>query len=199
MAKRWQKEQSFHRGACLSIHLLDTGKEGCCILLSGLWPCDCLLQDEVNFAAFILQDKHAGFLAVCLIKTGIVSALLIYFIWWIFAMAFTFSVVDKAISLITGSDNPKVIGWASRYLRISIPLILPMSVLVILRNALQGMTHPGLPLICSALELSGKAFFALFIVPVAGYAAVCVCEPSTWILCFLVISFGTLRYRKEFR
>ena len=133
------------------------------------------------------------------IKTGIVSALLIYFIWWIFAMAFTFIVVDKAIALITGSDNPEVIGWASRYLRISIPLIPPMSVLVILRNALQGMTHPGLPLICSALELSGKALFALFIVPVAGYAAVCVCEPSTWIICFLVISLGTLRYRKEFR
>ena len=133
------------------------------------------------------------------IKTGIVSALLIYFIWWIFAMAFTFIVVDKAIALITGSDNPEVIGWASRYLRISIPLIPPMSVLVILRNALQGMTHPGLPLICSALELSGKAFFALFIVPVGGYAAVCVCEPSTWIICFLVISLGTLRYRKEFR
>ena len=41
--------------------LLDTGKEGCCILLSGLWPCDCLLQDEVNFAAFILQDKPGRF------------------------------------------------------------------------------------------------------------------------------------------
>ena len=30
-------------------------------LLSGLWPCDCLLQDEVNFAAFILQDKPGRF------------------------------------------------------------------------------------------------------------------------------------------
>ena len=49
--------------------LLETGKEGRCILLYGLWPCDCLLQDEVNFVAFILQDKHAGFLAAYLINT----------------------------------------------------------------------------------------------------------------------------------
>ena len=41
--------------------LFDAGKEGCRILLSGLWPCDCLLQDEVNFTAFILQDKPGMF------------------------------------------------------------------------------------------------------------------------------------------
>ena len=131
------------------------------------------------------------------IRTGISSAILIYFVWWIFAMVFTFTVVEEAISIITGSYDSDVIGWASRYLKISIPLIPPMSVLVILRNALQGMTHPALPLTCSALELSGKALFALFIVPVYGYAAVCVCEPSTWIICFLVITIGTLKYRRE--
>ena len=131
------------------------------------------------------------------IKAGIGSAILIYFIWWIFAMILTFTVVEDVLAVITGSDNPDVIGWAARYLKISVPLIPPMSVLVILRNALQGMTHPILPLTCSALELSGKALFAIFIVPVYGYAAVCICEPSTWIICFVVITLGALRYRKE--
>ena len=61
------------------------------------------------------------------------------------------------------------------YLRISIPMMPPMGVLVIVRNALQGMRHTLAPLFCSALELIGKVIFALWIIPVKGYFAVCIC------------------------
>ena len=57
----------------------------------------------------------------------------------------------------------------------------PMAVLVIVRNALQGMRHSVAPLICSALEMIGKIIFALWLVPVYGYIAVCICEPVTWV------------------
>ena len=49
------------------------------------------------------------------------------------------------------------------YLRISIPMIPPMAVLVILRNAFQGMGHPVLPLFCSGLALVGKIIFAFLL------------------------------------
>ena len=79
--------------------------------------------------------------------------------------------------MITGSDSREVIENATRYLQVSIPMMPPMGVLIIVRNALQGMRHTLAPLFCSALELIGKVIFAFWIIPVKGYFAVCICEP----------------------
>lgn len=78
-------------------------------------------------------------------------------------------------------------------------MILPMAVIVVLRNTLQGMGHLFMPLFCSSLELIGKIIFAVSIVSVYGYTAVCICEPTTWVICMVFIVIGTLCYRKEFR
>ena len=80
---------------------------------------------------------------------------------------FTFTLAPAAIRLLTGSSNPEVISNGLLYLRVSIPMIPPMAVLVILRNALQGMQHLKAPLICSTLELIGKVIFAIWLVPVS--------------------------------
>ena len=131
------------------------------------------------------------------IKSGVASAIALYLIWWVFALVFLFTLVRPTIALITGSNNVDVINNASLYLHVSIPLIPPMAVLVILRNAHQGIGRPLLPLITSALELVTKAIFAVFIVPSFGYRAVCIAEPTAWIICFAVMLTGTLFMRKE--
>ena len=77
-------------------------------------------------------------------------------------------------------------------------MIPPMAVLVILRNILQGMRRPGMPLFCSCLELIGKTVFAVWLVPAFGYPAVCVCEPVTWVICCAVIAVAVFWIRGEF-
>lgn len=114
-------------------------------------------------------------------------------------MVLTFSFSADAIRLITGSTSPEVIRSAELYLKINIPLIPPMAVLVVLRNILQGMGRPAVPLFCSALELAGKVVFAACAVPVWGYLAVCICEPVTWVLCAACIITWTVLHRGEFQ
>lgn len=132
------------------------------------------------------------------IKKGIGVAIILYGIWWIVALLFVFLLAPAAVHLITGSENPEVIVNAVRYLRISIPMMPPMMVLVILRNALQGMKHSVSPLICSTLELAGKVVFAFWIVPAVGYFAVCICEPVTWVICCIFIVAVCVANRREF-
>lgn len=148
-------------------------------------------------ATYTSQNFGAGKRRRIIKGTG--TALLLFGIWWIVALIFTFTVAEDAIRLITGSDNQEVIRGAELYLKISIPLIPPMAVLIILRNVLQGMGHLIIPLICSALELAGKIVFACLLVPVYGYFAVCICEPVTWVICVSFIIIGTFLNRKEFR
>ena len=133
------------------------------------------------------------------IRRGCRTAILLYGIWWIIALMFTFTLAPAAIRLLTGSSNPEVISNGLLYLRVSIPMIPPMAVLVILRNALQGMQHLKAPLICSTLELIGKVIFAIWLVPVWGYIAVCICEPVTWVICCAFIVGAAVVFRKEFQ
>ena len=133
------------------------------------------------------------------IGKGIWTAIILYGIWWGIAMLFLVFFAEDTLRLITGSETQEVIASALRYLRISIPMVPPMAVLVIMRNALQGMKHLVMPLVCSGLELLGKVIFAIWLVPVYGYIAVCICEPVTWVVCFLFIMTGAWVYRQEFR
>ena len=137
---------------------------------------------STSVAIYASQNYGAG--APVRIKKGIRTALFLYGIWWVIALLIVIFGAPWAVRLITGSMDQEVVSNAVLYLRISIPMIPPMAVLVILRNALQGMQHCVSPLLCSTLELAGKVVFALFLAPVYGYTAVCICEPVTWVICF---------------
>ena len=140
---------------------------------------------STSTATFSSQNYGAG--KRSRIWGGVKSAFGLYLIWWLI------------VRLITGSSNPTVIGNALLYVRISTAMFPPMSFLVIMRNALQGMRHQLSPLLCSVLELIGKVIFAFWIVPVKGYIAVCICEPVTWVICFVFIAGAALIFRNDFK
>ena len=138
----------------------------------------------IGVATFSSQNLGAG--RRSRIWQSVKAALAIYFVWWVFVMAFTFLLGGAAIRGITGSTDEVIISNALLYLKISAPVIPPMAVLVILRNMLQGIRHTVEPLLASGLELVGKVIFAVWLVPVRGYRAVCFCEPTTWVVCFVL-------------
>lgn len=151
----------------------------------------------IGVATFSSQNLGAG--RRSRIWQSVKAALEIYFVWWVFVMAFTFLLGGAAIRGITGSTDEVIISNALLYLKISAPVIPPMAVLVILRNMLQGIQHTVEPLLASGLELVGKVIFAVWLVPVRGYRAVCFCEPTTWVVCFVFILLAVWRCRGDLR
>ena len=149
----------------------------------------------IGVATFSSQNLGAG--RRSRIGQSVRAALKIYFIWWLFVLVFTFLLGEPVLRLITGSSDARIISNAMLYLKISVPIIPPMAVLVILRNMLQGIRHTVEPLLASALELIGKVIFAVWLVPVWGYRAVCFCEPTTWIICFVFILLAVWRCRSD--
>lgn len=151
----------------------------------------------IGVATFSSQNLGAG--RRSRIWQSVKAALAIYFVWWVFVMAFTFLLGGAAIRGITGTTDEVIISNALLYLKISAPVIPPMAVLVILRNMLQGIRHTVEPLLASRLELVGKVIFAVWLVPVRGYRAVCFCEPTTWVVCFVFILLAVWRCRGDLR
>ena len=115
------------------------------------------------------------------IKKGITITNLLSWGWSVLVAALLFFTSPSLTSFISGSSNPDLIANASLYLQISSCFYPILASLIILRNALQGMGKKLTPLTSSFIELFGKIFFVVFIIPYTGYMGVIFCEPLIWI------------------
>ncbi|MCR5273349.1 MAG: MATE family efflux transporter [Lachnospiraceae bacterium] len=105
------------------------------------------------------------------------------------------------VRIITGSDNPTIIGNATTYLRVEGPFTFFLGIIFACRNGLQGLGEKRLPIISSVIELIGKILFVIFLIPVFGYTAVIFCEPSIWVVMAiqLLIALKSNKYLQRFR
>ena len=80
------------------------------------------------------------------------------------------------------------------YLKINVPFYISLSILLNLRNTIQGFGYKIIPLFSSLIEFGGKIVFTLFLVPKFKYVGVCFCEPIIWCLmtCQLVYSYRNI-------
>ena len=127
------------------------------------------------------------------------GALAIYFVWWVFVMAFTFLLGGAAIRGITGSTDEVIISK-----RAAVPENQRTGHPADGRaghSAQHAAGHPahGRAAAGQRAGACGKVIFAVWLVPVRGYRAVCFCEPTTWVVCFVFILLAVWRCRGDLR
>ncbi len=128
------------------------------------------------------------------IVEGLRQAMAIAITWSIFISIVLFFASPYLNELITGSNDEELIYQASLYLKISSAFYPALSILVILRNALQGLGQKMMPLVSSIIEMLGKILFVIFIIPSAGYLGVIFVEPILWVVMAAQLYYA---FRKE--
>ena len=128
------------------------------------------------------------------IVEGLRQAMTIAITWSIFISIVLFFASPYLNELITGSNDEELIYQASLYLKISSAFYPALSILVILRNALQGLGQKMMPLVSSIIEMLGKILFVIFIIPSAGYLGVIFVEPILWVVMAAQLYYA---FRKE--
>ncbi len=128
------------------------------------------------------------------IVEGLRQAMTIAITWSIFISIVLFFASPYLNELVTGSNDEELIYQASLYLKISSAFYPILSVLVILRNALQGLGQKMMPLVSSIIEMLGKILFVIFIIPSAGYLGVIFVEPILWVVMAAQLYYA---FRKE--
>lgn len=128
------------------------------------------------------------------IVEGLRQAMAIAITWSIFISIVLFFASSYLNELVTGSNDEELIYQASLYLKISSVFYPALSILVILRNALQGLGQKMMPLLSSIIEMLGKIFFVIFIIPSTGYLGVILVEPILWCIMAIQLYYA---FRKE--
>ena len=65
-----------------------------------------------------------------------------------------------------------------------------LSIVIVFRNALQGVGAKLFPLISSLIELTGKLIVASMLAPRIGYTGVKISEPLVWIAMTFLLGAG---------
>lgn len=151
----------------------------------------------VAAATFTGQNYGAG--RYDRIRTGIRDAILISWIWAVFVIVTVYLFAPFLIRLISGATTPEIVETAQRYLRFDTPFYFVLGILIILRNAMQGLGRKIVPMISSGIELLGKLIVAWILAERMGYFGIIISEPATWILCTILLCitfFSDARIRK---
>ncbi len=118
---------------------------------------------------------------------GIRILVLLGLMWVTLVNLFIFLQCEPLARAVTGSSDPAVLNAVTRYLRIDVPFYYGISVLIILRYALQGLGGKLSAVAEGIMEMTGNILSALFLVPALDYLGVCLCEPITCTACAVMI------------
>ena len=82
---------------------------------------------------------------------------------------------------VTG-DATQIEGMVDTYMRYTALFLIPLTVVNVYRNGIQGMGYGLLPMTAGIAELVGRGSVALIAIHYHSYAGVCLASPMAWIL-----------------
>ncbi len=124
------------------------------------------------------------------VRKGFYDATLLAWGWSAVCVLANYLFAPFFIRLITGMDNQYITELSTRYLHINTPFYFILGIVIVFRNALQGMGVKLFPLISSFVELAGKFVVAMILAPRIGYTGIIISEPLVWIFMAGILSFG---------
>ena len=150
-----------------------------------------------SMATFVSQNKGAQNYER--IIKGVRLSNICGIIYPIFLSILIYLTAENLVHLLSGSNTPAVLQNGAMYLKINIPFFIILSVLLNLRNAIQGFGYKITPLFSSIIDLIGKIVFTLFLVPTFKYLGVCFCEPIIWCLMASQLIYSYQKIIKPFK
>lgn len=134
----------------------------------------------VAMATFCGQNLGAG--KIDRIKKGLRQVILLTWGWCGIVLLMAYTIAPFFIQAVTGTSDTNTIGTGALYLRINTILYFVCAVIIVLRNAMQGIGDSVTPMISSFLELATKVLVAVLLAPQFGYWAVIISEPVSWVI-----------------
>ncbi len=152
---------------------------------------------STSLATFVSQNRGANNRERIL--DGVKICFKIIFVWSIIISVVMYFKAEPLVEMVSGSTQFEVIHNGSNYLIFNAPFHFILGVLLILRNALQGLGMKIIPLVSSIIEFVGKIIFATLFISFLGYFGVIICEPVIWcMMCIqLLYSFYSNSYIKQ--
>ncbi|MGL4345821.1 MAG: MATE family efflux transporter [Cellulosilyticaceae bacterium] len=138
-----------------------------------------LVTYGVSTATFVGQNLGAGLYQR--IREGIKTITKISIVTSLISSSVIILFGKTMIGFFLENPSPEVIGYASQVLNYAAIFFIPLGLIFIYRNALQGMGESFVPMMAGVLELVARAVVAYTLPAFIGFTGICLADPSAWI------------------
>ena len=138
-----------------------------------------------TMATYGAQNMGAG--NVPRIRQGFKSSTIIGIVYSFLAAALVMT-VGKYMSYLFVSENvDQIMGSVDLYLKCVGMFFIPLAIVNIYRNGIQGMGYGLLPMLAGVAELVGRGVVAVIASEQRSYLGVCLASPAAWLLAALLL------------
>lgn len=148
-----------------------------------------------TMATYCAQNIGAG--DIKRIRQGFRSATIMGCVYGVI-LAVPMMTVGKYLAyLFVSQDVEAIIGQVDIYLKCVGLFLIPLTVVNVYRNGIQGMGYGFLPMLAGVAELVGRGAVALWAAGQRSYAGACMASPAAWILAGGLLLFMYFRIMKK--
>lgn len=151
-----------------------------------------------TMATYCAQNMGAG--KYTRIRKGFKSATLIGFIYAVVTGVIIFF-VGKYMTIFFVSENVnQIMEYVDIYLRCVSVSFLPLVIVNLYRNGIQGMGYGMLPMTAGIAELVGRSGASLIASHFGSYMGICLASPAAWVLAgtlLLIMYFEIMKGKKD--
>lgn len=135
------------------------------------------------------------------ILRGVRSAVLMEVVYSLLA-AFLLTLLLPYVLLLffpSGEELAAVMPYARVYVSISVIFYIPLSMIFIFRNIMQGCGYSLFPMLGGVMEMFARLFFAFLAIRTESFVLACSCDPAAWVAAavFLVITWRIVLRRMK--
>ena len=125
------------------------------------------------------------------VKDGLISASGIGLLYSVLAFGILYIFGDELALLFMDAGETDIIGRVHRYLICNSAFYFPLTLVNVVRFAIQGMGFSMFAILAGVCEMIARSFCGFVLVPMFGFAPVCFGNPAAWIAAdlFLVPAF----------
>ncbi len=142
-----------------------------------------------TIATYSAQNTGAG--DIRRVRQGFHASTQIGFVCTLIASAFVMTVGKYMTYLFVSENVSDIIGLVDIYLKCAGAFFLPLAVVNIYRNGIQGMGFGLLPMMGGVTELAGRGVVSVAAARQHSYLGVCMASPTAWVLAavFLLLTY----------
>lgn len=132
-----------------------------------------------TMATYCGQNLGAG--RIDRVRAGVRRITLIMFGYSVAAYILQLLTGRSLAVLFIGAGDPGIVDGTVQYLNSVVMFAFLLGIVLIYRNAIQGLGHSRVAMLAGIMELVGRAFVALVLVRYFGFAGACYANPMAWL------------------
>ena len=101
--------------------------------------------------------------------------------------------------MFVSNPDAEILSYAQQVLNISAIFFIPLGLIFVYRNALQGIGDSFIPMMAGVYELVARAIVAFTLPKVLEFMGICLADPVAWFAAVIPLAYTYYKREKSFK